>query len=432
MVCPAPTAPRDTSDDTMDIRVVKGFGTKAYDQVRIAVISKSTKPPVEDFFDYSAKFKYRWTHNKIHTAMKTVVPGESTTFNVGSKISVKIPKQGAGTAGVLMADPCVGSGSIIGWVACSYERKFKLKERIVGLINTFVADESTDFWGIFGDNFYDRKGKLTADLFGQISLEAKSKIFMTVPGNHDYWILGSPIVSTRSDQCAHAHMQYYVQDTKAAEYVGAGNSSAPFDLSVDPSHGHLLFGCNLPPIENSFWYNQVGNVGLVGQSGAYSLEETEPYMEEACSWLATQPGLEVAVLIGHWDAGGLGSKHDMDMPHWYTKMAALPGCAELDAKGMLKFVMGHTHCNDPHPRGKIDTGFRVAGFGMEGCGNFGMPIVDSTEGRVRFWYFDTSSDDLYDQAISCVQAKGWRQCTELATLWLDQPIGTQEQDQIVA
>jgi len=422
-LCPVPTAPRDTSADTPDVRVAKGFGTKAYDQVRISVISNSTKPPVDGFFDYSAPFAHRWTDNNLHTAMKTVTPGGSTTFNVGSEITVKIPKQGEGTAGVLIADPCMGSGSVVGWVGCFYAKKFQTDERTVGLINAFVPDESTDFWGIFGDNFYDRTGEITADVFGRISLEAKSKMFMTVPGNHDYWVLGSPITSTKADQCAHGHMQYYGQDSKSAEHVGQGSSDPPLDLSVNPDKP---LGCNLPPYQNAFFYNQVGNVGIIGQSGAYSLAETKPFMEEACSWLGTQPGLEVAVLFGHWDTGGLGAKKEMDMPQWYTEMAALPGCAELDAKGMLKFVMGHTHCNDPHPHGKIDTGFRVAGFGMEGCGNFGMPIVDTTEGRVRFWYFDTSTDDLYEQVTSCVQAKGWRQCADLATLWLDQPIATQQ------
>lgn len=115
-------------------------------------------------------------------------------------------------------------------------------------------------------------------------------------------------------------------------------------------------------------------------------------------------------------------------------MAALSGCDDFDKRGMLKFVMGHTHCNDPHPHGKIGVGFRVAGFGMEGCGNYGLPIVDTTEGRVRFWYFDTSSDASYNQTLSCVRQKGWRQCTSLATLWLDQPITpkiSEQQDSLV-
>ena len=42
----------------------------------------------------------------------------------------------------------------------------------------------------------------------------------------------------------------------------------------------------------------------------------------------------------------------------------------------------------PHPHGNIDTGFMVAGQGMEGCGNYGIPIIDTTEGRVRVWHFE--------------------------------------------
>jgi hypothetical protein len=284
-----------------------------------------------------------------------------------------------------------------------------------------VPDKDTDFWGIFGDNFYDRTGDITADVFSRISLAAKSKVFMTVPGNHDYWVMGSPAVSTLADQCANGHMQYYAQDAKAAEALLPGSSGAPFNLSIDPG-AHRLLGCNLPAIENSFWYNQVGNLGVVGQSGAYSLEESMPLMKEACAWLGQQPGIEVAMLVGHWDDAGMGADSDMAMPQWYEEMAQLPGCAALDARGMLKFVMGHTHCNDPHPHGKIGAGFRVAGFGMEGCNNFGMPLVDTTEDRVRFWYFDTSSDGLYENVTTCVQSKGWRGCTDLATLWLDEPI----------
>mmetsp|Transcript_25109 Transcript_25109/g.66745 ORF Transcript_25109/g.66745 Transcript_25109/m.66745 type:complete len:166 (+) Transcript_25109:2-499(+) len=149
---------------------------------------------------------------------------------------------------------------------------------------------------------------------------------------------------------------------------------------------------------------------------------TMPFMVEACDWLSQQSDLDVVVLFGHWDIAGSGASPEMAMPQWYTEMAALPGCSEFDQRGMLKFVMGHTHCNDPHPHGKVGAGFRVAGFGMEGCGNFGMPIIDTTEGRVRFWYFDTSSDDMFNKTIACVTQKGWRSCTSLATSWLDQPI----------
>jgi len=363
--------------------------------------------------------------------MRAAAPGKKTTFNVGPSIDVSLPAQGAGVAGVLIADPCIHmkGQSLTTLIGCKYGKKYKTNERTVELINTFVPDESTDFWGILGDNFYDRTGEVSAHVFDRISLEAKSKLFLSVAGNHDYWILGAPEVSTTFDQCGNGYMQFYAQDTKAAEFSIAGNSSAPFDFSVDPDKDRWFgLGCNKPAMENFFWYNQIGNVGIVGQSGAYDYNDAKPFMREACAWLSKQPGLDVAVLIGHWDFAGLGADPTMTMPQWYTEMAALPGCKEFENRGMLKFIQGHTHCNDPHfslahPHHKNGTGFRVAGFGMEpGCGNYGMPLVDTTEDRVRFWYFDTDNDDKYHTTIDCVKSKGWRQCTQLATLWLDQPI----------
>ena len=44
----------------------------------------------------------------------------------------------------------------------------------------------------------------------------------------------------------------------------------------------------------------------------------------------------------------------------------------------------------------------LLGFGMEhanvlgGCEKFGVPIMDTVGGRVRFWYFDTSTDEAYE------------------------------------
>jgi hypothetical protein len=282
-----------------------------------------------------------------------------------------------------------------------------------------------DFWGILGDNFYDRTGEITWDVFRRISTEVKSKIFMSVPGNHDYWVFGDPSAGTIADQCSHGHMQYYAQDTKASEF------NQIFDFSVNPDDRVLGLGCNPPAIANSFWYNQVGNIGFVGQSGAYSLEASYPFMEEACAWLSNQPGLDLVSLVGHWDLNDMGAADSMDMPNWYQRMAKLPGCHELSKRGTLKFLAGHTHCNDPHPANRVnaDAGFRVAGFGMSGWGcsnpnpNYGIPVLDTTGGHARIWYFDTSSDESYQAVLSCVKQKGWRNCTPLASLWLDQPIG---------
>jgi hypothetical protein len=97
-------------------------------------------------------------------------------------------------------------------------------------------------------------------------------------------------------------------------------------------------------------------------SGAYSLEETRPLMAEACSWLGEQAAtgtLEVAMIVGHWDISGAGAAKEMAVPAFYDEMRALPGCRDLDERTMLKFFMGHTHCNVPHPHGHVNTGFMV-------------------------------------------------------------------------
>jgi len=406
----------------LDIRVAKAFGTKEYDLVRISVISNTAAPPVQGFFDYSEQFKFKWTGNYLHTSLRKVQPGGSTTFDLGQSISVSLPAQGAGVAGLLIADPCVSASGM--WISCAFGDKYKTMQRTPELISTFASDKDTNFWGILGDNFYDRTGEKSKAIFSTISTTAKSKIFVAVPGNHDYWVLGTPLVGSDKDQCGNGFMQFYGQDTKAAASISIGDNKPPFDFSTDP-HRKLLPGCKVAAMQNFFWYNQVGNVGMIGQSGAYSLDQAMPFMKESCAWLSSQTGLQVVLLYGHWDKSGLGAASEMAMPKWYEEMAALPGCAEFHKRGMLKFVMGHTHCNDPHPHGNVGAGFRVAGFGMDGgCGNYGAPLVDTTGGRVRFWYFDLSSDDKYSSVITCVQQKGWRSCTSMASLWLDEPINT--------
>merc|ERR1712226_376451 len=108
------------------------------------------------------------------------------------------------------------------------------------------------------------------------------------------------------------------------------------------------------------------------------------------------------------------------MPHFYDQMIKYPGCKEMHAAGNLKFVMGHTHCNVPHPHNHTGEGFMVAGQGMEGCGNFGVPVFDTTSGRTRVFYFETETDAKYNSVLECVSSKGWRRCLDHATIWLDQ------------
>ena len=67
----------------------------------------------------------------------------------------------------------------------------------------------------------------------------------------------------------------------------------------------------------------------------------------------------------------------------------------------------------------------VAGQGMVGCGNYGIPILDTTADRVRLFYFpiaDLQGTDNFDTVVACVKQKGWRGCTQHATLWLNQTL----------
>eukprot|EP00928_Gymnodinium_smaydae_P090883 TRINITY_DN74599_c0_g1_i2.p1 TRINITY_DN74599_c0_g1~~TRINITY_DN74599_c0_g1_i2.p1 ORF type:complete len:520 (-),score=45.90 TRINITY_DN74599_c0_g1_i2:135-1478(-) len=405
------------------LRVAKGHGTREYGSVRISVVSDSIESPAGEnntFFEHSAQFKYRWTNLYIHSTVKKVTPGHVNRFQIGNRsVSVSIPRVGEGTAGLLIADPCFQDTSITSLVGCTYSRKYKLAERLPALLNAFVASPDIDYWGILGDNFYDRTGAGSTLFYSMLNHGVKEKPLVTVPGNHDYWILGSPRVASRFDQCGNGHMQFYAMDSEAAARVPIGSNSTPFNFSVNPQEG-ILAGCNLASPDNSRYFQQLGNVGIVAQSGAFAYQSYDTFVADACQWLATTPGIEVGVLVGHWDNVFLGVQKDMDMPHFYDRVSQVPGCAKLASAGNLKYVMGHTHCNLPHPHFHVDIGFMVAGQGMTGCGNFGMPVLDTTEGRTRFYYFDTSSEERYKAVMDCVPVHGWRACVHLAEVWLDQ------------
>lgn len=104
-----------------DVRITKGLGSKDYGLVRVSMVTNSAVPPSVGFFDYSSQFLNSWTQNHLHTGLKQVVPGEETVFQLGGRaVKVKLPMQGAGVAGVLIADPCVSSPTGLHWVGCQF------------------------------------------------------------------------------------------------------------------------------------------------------------------------------------------------------------------------------------------------------------------------------------------------------------------------
>jgi hypothetical protein len=411
----------------LDLRVTPGFGPKGYGKVRISVVTNVSSPLPDPggFWQYKEPFQYRWTNKYLHSSLKTVhTDGSPTVFNInGTEVTVQYPKENAGVRGVIIADPCFHGAED----GCSYGEKYNTFERMTALMNAVAVD--IDYWMILGDNFYDRFGGLSTAWFDQLTLETKSKVFATVAGNHDYWAYGSPIVAVPDDQFGNGHMQFYAMDAVSSSHsdVLSPPGGVPFlNFSIDPDKSKA--GNRLPSAENFFSYFKLGNAAFVLYSGGYEYSTTKTYFQQGCAYLK-EAKPDVAFLVGHWNyyAGGvMGCEKDMDVPDVYSEIKGYDGCAQLDAKDSLKYVMGHVHCNKVTEK---DKGFMLAGQGMEGCGNFGVPYVDTSDGRVEIIYYnvqDKTGTDEYDKIMACFKAHGPAKCKDLGTVWLNQTIGTKE------
>ena len=181
-VCNEPVVEEEVDDATkppkvpFQLRVSKGLGSKPYGTLRVSSIGSSDDAP-EPGFDYSAPFQHRWKQFRLSSSLVEVpTPGTPYrhSFGPGRNVSLWLPAQGAGVAGVLIADPCVRFASITSLVACKYAQAFKTYERTMPLLNAFVGHDDTDFWGILGDNFSDQGGRMTEHLYSRLELPALS------------------------------------------------------------------------------------------------------------------------------------------------------------------------------------------------------------------------------------------------------------------
>jgi len=199
------------------------------------------------------------------------------------------------------------------------------------------------------------------------------------------------------------------------------------------------------------FYVQIGNVAIIGYTGAEPFASLAPFFSEACAAVGAEPTVQVVFLVSHWDdaSGVTGGHADSTTPAAFRGIIELEGCRQYHEKRMLKWVTGHTHCNALSPYTAeygpevAQAGLRVAGMGMDASSdtcrvanngtncpsceaqpNFGFPIFDTTNGRLRILYFDTHDDDTYHAALECVQQKGWRGCEResFVSVWLDTPI----------
>ena len=104
----------------------------------------------------------------------------------------------------------------------------------------------------------------------------------------------------------------------------------------------------------------------------------------------------------------------------YAELKALPACEAVASK--MKYFVGHKHCNyvmEPN------VGFMVGAQGMsdsaECGGTYGIPVLDTTEGTFKVFYFPiydlVKSIDNYDKVLSCFKEKGVSGCYDLAEVW---------------
>jgi hypothetical protein len=299
--------------------------------VRITAISNVSVD--SSFFTYNSAFKYRWTNRYVQSVVKDLSPG-TNTFNIaGSTVQITLPAENVGVRGIIIADPCFSAA----YVECTYGLKYDTFTKTTALLNSFMRDADMSFYGILGDNFYDRDGSITQRWFNALEPTTKSKLLITVPGNHDFWVGGSPS-GVAADQFGNGFMQYYGQDTIASE-----GPSGFLDFSVDPDAAASRG--SLPNLRNFFFYHKIGNVAFIGFSGAHPFSATKPLFQEACAWLGGQnPKPAMALLLGHWNVENGGCESEMAVPEAYRLIQAFPGCDSMGSR--LKYLMGHVHCNE--------------------------------------------------------------------------------------
>jgi hypothetical protein len=424
-LCPKEELSTSNADSNqLDFRVSKALSSKGYNKVRVSVISNNSSLE-SSLFSYTNQFQYRWTDKYLSTGIATLNPGEINHIQLpGQVIDVYLPAVDEGVRGVIIADPCFQSN----WIVCAYQNKFNMLNHSIELLNAINSHEDVHYWQILGDNFYDQSGEYSSEWFNLLSQQSKQKIFHTVPGNHDFWVNASPKLYVPKDQLGNGFMQFYGQDTLASTETATAKENIPYDFSQNPD---ALFdditkrGGILPSASNFFFYNRVGNVGFIGFAGAYSFETMSSYFTEACDAMLNDSeagSLQAVLLLGHWNEDGDGCDETASVPAVYSELLAIPSCATLQSK--LRYFMGHAHCNLIIEK---DVGFMVGAQGMndKNCeAEYGIPVVDTTQGAFQVYYFLVNRGDEvdnYQSLLDCFQQKGVSNCYSLAEKWADIP-----------
>jgi len=400
----------------MSVRVAKAMGSRG-DMLRVSLVrqyglddSNETEfAHTQSSWDYSSQFTHKWTGMHLSSKLVDIEPGVSKTVNLdGLQIDVHVPKHSEGSVGLLIADPCLDQSQ---W--CPYADTWNVENTLQDVLNSMANHGELDYWMNIGDLFYDQSGDTTARFFSGLNKNVQSVVHGVCFGNHDYWNNGDPGSAVDSDNFGNGLMQWYAQDAMSAQR----DPSQIFDFSADPGNFEVA------DYSNFFWYNMVGNVAFIGFSGQGTWNNQRNYFEEACSWAQTQdPAL--LVLMGHWDGDDMGCANGMSASEVYDKVQSLSGCDAL--QGRIKYFEGHTHCNQIM---ESNTGFMVGANGMSGCGDFGLPILDTRNGQETLWYFKLGSNGKrmgnWDEVLGCIKNNGFSACTQYADRWMTQSFRNQ-------
>jgi len=330
--------------------------------------------------------------------------GATQAFSLdGHVMNIRIPEENSGSVGMIIGDPCI---TVDRW--CKFGGVFQTKTTLWRVLNGLSKFE-LDYWILNGDLFYDQSGSLTKEFFAGLDATAMAKISAVTMGNHDFWIGGHP-GGSKSDSFANGHMQMYAQDAVSAK----DDPSVPFDFSKNPD------AYEQTSIKNVFWYNKIGNAGVIGFSNAYSWDESKPYFEEACQWVeSARPAF--VVLVAHWNSQDDGCASGMADPDAISKIRGLGGCSNVP----MKYFEGHAHCNQK----KLPDGVMLGAWGFDGCGDFGIPLLDTRNDQAILWYFEMGSgghkNSLFDTILKCLEAHGLDGCKHMASPWFTVDLPTQ-------
>ncbi len=165
-----------------------------------------------------------------------------------------------------------------------------------------------------------------------------------------------------------------------------------------------------------FFYIKVGNMAMIGFSGAHTYTSQLALFDEASVW-AVGANPDYILLLTHWNSAGTGCDDATTASAVYRSLQARPACASLAPK--FKYFEGHKHCNQVM---EADVGFMVAAQGMLDLGcenNLEFPVVDTFGGTFKVYNFlvQSSSVDNYEALMTCFAQNGVQGCYSMATLW---------------